>query len=37
MERKASSKKVLVAVRSKDLDTVSTALGTEFDLMICHT
>lgn len=37
MERKASSKKVLVAVRSKDLDTVSTALGTEFDLIICHT
>ena len=37
MGSKASSKKVLLAVRPKDLPIVSAALGSEFDLIICHT
>lgn len=30
-------KKVLVAVRPQDLQLVASALGTEFDTLICHT
>jgi hypothetical protein len=30
-------KKILVAVRPNDLDTVSIALGSEFDVIVCHT
>jgi hypothetical protein len=37
MGSKASSKKMLLAVRPKDLPIVSAALGSEFDLIICHT
>ena len=37
MENQASLKKVLVAVRPADLHIVSSALGSEFDLIVCHT
>jgi hypothetical protein len=36
VRHKASPKKVLVAVRPGDLHIVSEALGSEFDLIICH-
>jgi hypothetical protein len=31
-----STKKLLVAVRPQDLKVVSEALGTEFELVFCH-
>jgi hypothetical protein len=34
---KASPRKVLIAVRPADIHIVSAALGSEFDLIICHT
>lgn len=34
---KASPRKVLIAVRPADLRVVSEALGSEFDLIFCHT
>lgn len=37
MASKASAKKVLLAVRPKDMPIVSAALRSEFDLIICHT
>ena len=37
MTNQVLSKKILVAVRPSDLGLVSSALGREFNLLICHT
>src|SRR5687768_6318891 len=37
MTSPSAERKVLVAVRPQDLSTVSDALGSEFDLIVCHT